>query len=112
LSRYNLNARTDGNLEVVVGWDASLSTFFAHVLYPGREYDPTLNVDEEEFEDKFVLMVGNRLGEISSVDELAKILSPYTDIPYNVRKQLNIDSVQPYQRSAFQTWMIEKGLIY
>lgn len=104
--RYNLSPRNpeDSDLDICIGWDAPLSTFFAHVIRTGSS-------DDLEIED-VLLMVGNRLNEVQSVEDLANLLSAYTDIPYSIKNQLILDMAKPYERSPFQDWMIEKGLVF
>lgn len=103
MSRYNLSARDDARLSVVVGYDNPLETYFAHVILPGPE-------DNLEIEDENILIVGNRIGEIKSVEDLAKIISGFADIPYNIKKRLIEDQAQPYELSPLQIKMREWGL--
>lgn len=107
MSRYNIYPRDPANadLELCVGYDQPLSTLFAHVIKPGPPEDL-------EIEDEYILMVGNRLNEIKSVDELAHLVSRWSDIPSDIKRRLISDMAKPYERSALQNWMIKEGLVY
>lgn len=92
-------------MDVCVGWDDPLETFFAHVIRPGPE-------DDLEIEDENILLVGNQIGEIRSVDDLANIISKWADIPYYIKKSLLEDQAQPYELSPLQIKMRSWGLTY
>jgi len=68
MSRHDIPAR-DSRYTVVVGWDRSMRTFFAHVK------DPSLDEDEE-----MVLWVGGYFDEAPTVQDLMAAVEPYADI--------------------------------
>lgn len=85
MSRHSLTPRDDDGLDVVVGWDAPLLTFFAQVLRP-----PENNLDD----DAVLLWVGGDPGEICTPEDLAPLLAPWAELPADVVAQLHKDRRQ------------------
>lgn len=68
------------NLEVVVGWDAGLTTYFAQVK-------PCGEVDTNQLH----LWAGTSPGEIPNVEQLQNVLRNYIDIPLGIVECLERD---------------------
>ena len=68
-SRFSLPAHLAG-IEVYVGWDNPLGTFFAQVLRVQEHDDPR---------DPVILWIGMEPGEIRSAEELIPVLVPYAE---------------------------------
>jgi hypothetical protein len=66
MSRHKIPA-TRPTLEVYVGWDAPMGTFFAHV------YDLTIKNEDENT----VFWLGGNFGEITVAEKLKKPLEPF-----------------------------------
>jgi hypothetical protein len=79
MSRYSINARNP-QLQVVVGWDDGLKTFFGQVL------DPRLDEEHE-----MLIWIGASSREIVNIVKLADALKSYADIPPEVRTNLARD---------------------
>jgi hypothetical protein len=82
MSRHSIPAR-DPSLSIVVGWDNPLVTFFAQVV---RAEDP----DRAE-DDLIILWVGTEPREVITVEDLARHLAPYAELPVDVADQLRRD---------------------
>jgi hypothetical protein len=76
MSRHLLQV-ADTNHEVVVGWDNQLETFFAQV-WDARN----------EEQESCVLWAGCYRGEVPSVDSLAALVRPNTEIPQAAQERL------------------------
>ena len=83
----------DKTKECLVGWDPPLNTFFGQV-YRIDEHGGRIDIFEEGGEEKdgTILWVGGFFGEISTVSELAKKLSPFVTLPRNVLEMLMTDA--------------------
>lgn len=81
MSRYDISA--PDALEVVVGWDPPLSTFFAQV------WDRSLDEDDPAAE---LLWVGCAPGEIRDVEHLSKAVAPWVAVPDATVRALHADA--------------------
>lgn len=82
------------NLEVVVGWDEPLRTFFAIVEDFSRE--------ETDEQDTVLLWLGTTYDEIKDISELQRLLAPYATVPDDIVRQCQQDSGQPFNPSPLQ----------
>lgn len=75
MSRHMIQATSPAHqhLEICVGWDRPLGTFFAQVL------DTT-----DEFEDEELLWTGTSLGQHLTLDGIIDALRPWAAIPPDV----------------------------
>lgn len=105
MSRYAIRPHTDASLSVVVGFDHPLSTFFANVIRPAAEDDPSYA------EDEIVMMIGCFTAEVTTVDKLADIIRCYAYIPNEVREAMERDAQQPYELSPLQVKLRSWGLV-
>jgi hypothetical protein len=83
LSRYELtptNPRFAG-LEIAVGWDRPLTTFYGQVSRPAAG----------DGEDEMLLWVGTMPAEIASVEALAAALAKYVTLPADIGDRLKAD---------------------
>ena len=96
MSRYQLSA-TDGNHEVIVGWDNPLETYFINVR------DTRTTEDED---DRFVLQRGNCRQEIPTVTDLIPLVSPYASVPEKVALALSRDYAERTRPTPLQERMI------
>ncbi len=87
MSRYELEPRdnADSPLEIAIGWDRPLNTYFVQVL------DPTHDEEEPGFE---ILWRGTSFGEILSVDEAIALIVPWAEIPIDLRTILILDRIR------------------
>lgn len=83
MSRHEIPAR-DRSLSVVVGWDNPLQTFFAQVTRPER-------ADDDGDDDHMLLWVGTEPREVITVEDLARHLAPFADLPPEATEQLGAD---------------------
>ena len=87
MSRHELAPRDDANdhLDIAIGWDRPLNTYFVQVLNPTR--------DEEEpgFE---ILWHGTSFGEILSADDVIALVAPWAEIPADLRALLILDRIR------------------
>jgi len=74
VSRYEVPAK-DVNHNVVVGWDAPLNTYFAHVI-------DTLKDEDDRGRD--VLWIGTTPGEIFDVAVVVRQVQPYVKRPADI----------------------------
>jgi hypothetical protein len=81
MSRHEIPARDNG-LTVVVGWDNPLQTFFTQVARP--------SVSDED-DDHMLLWVGTAPREVITVEDLARHLGPFADLPAELAEQLRAD---------------------
>lgn len=98
MSRYSLKPRPEHSdiFEVAVGWDPGFDTFFVQVFGV---------VDEDQHSD-MRCWHGERPGQIATVDELAALAAPYTEIPLELARrlaneQLALDAKRPRRLSRF-----------
>jgi hypothetical protein len=81
MSRHGIPAR-DRRLSVAVGWDNPLQTFFAQVARPEAA---------EDDDDQMLLWVGTEPREVITVEDLARHLAPFADLPNETAAQLRAD---------------------
>jgi hypothetical protein len=89
MSRYQIAPRTNQH-EVLIGWDNPLNTYFAQVADGKIE-------DFDEDHDP-LLWIGCSYGEIPSVSDLRKAISPYAEIPPDTYAALLSDQDSRDQR--------------
>jgi hypothetical protein len=84
MSHHDLVPRdnADRHIEIAIGWDHPLNTYFVQVL------DPTRDEEEPGFE---ILWRGTSFGEILSVDDTIALVAPWAVIPANLRITLLAD---------------------
>jgi hypothetical protein len=82
VSRYDLPAAAAG-LEVVVGWDPPLRTFFA------QAWDRRLDEDDPAAE---LLWIGCSFGEIGDVEKVREAVAPWAQVPDAVIRSLYADA--------------------
>lgn len=99
MSRYRIPPKSDPSLEVIIGWDAPLSTFFCNVTRCAREDDPL------DVEDENLLLTGGNLRKHTSVESLQRAIMDFADIPQTVRSEMELDSMEPYEFSPIQQWV-------
>jgi hypothetical protein len=87
MSRHELLPRDDANrpLDIAIGWDRPLNTYFIQVL------DPTRDEEEPGFE---ILWKGTAFGEILSVDDAIALVTPWAEIPTDLRALLILDRIR------------------
>lgn len=66
------------HLEIVVGWDRGMQTYFAQVFNGLNEYG----------EDNLLVDIGNRVGEITYPGAVIDAVRPYADIPDDLGRTL------------------------
>ncbi|SRR6266508_6505898 len=99
MSRYRLS---EDPLEIVVGWDPPLQTFFLQIL------DPTKDEEEE-----IIHRVGMRPGELPTVADLDRALDGHAALTSGValnpelRRQLNEEKANSAQPTELQQRVIE-----
>jgi hypothetical protein len=101
MSRYHITPHTDNSLEVVVGWDAPLSTYFANVIKPVPPNTPL----DSELDDTIVLVLGTRPDQYLMIEDLQKDLKGYAKIPPDIADAMRRDSAEPYELSPIQEWV-------
>ena len=89
MSRYEVPTR-DEQYEVVVGWDPPLDTFFAQV------FDHTHGHED----DGPVFEIGQRRGEVPTIERLGEALAHYAILPVALQEQLGADSRVPRAPAA------------
>jgi len=99
MSRYRLSVEP---LEIVVGWDPPLQTFFLQILDPAK--------DEEE---EIIHWAGKRHGELSTVADLDRALGDHAALTSGValspdlRRRLDEEKTNSPQPTEFQQQVIE-----
>jgi hypothetical protein len=99
MSRYRLSVEP---LEIVVGWDPPLQTFFLQILDPAK--------DEEE---EIIHWVGKRHGELPTVADLDRALGDHAALTSGValspelRRLLDEEKTDSAQPTEFQQRVIE-----
>lgn len=99
MSRYRLSGNP---LEVVVGWDSPLQTFFLQIL------DPTKDEEEE-----IIHWVGMRPGELPTVADLDQALDCHAALTSGIalspelRRQLDEEKTNSAQPTELQQRVIE-----
>jgi hypothetical protein len=87
MSRHELTHRDDADdhLDIAIGWDRPLNTYFVQVL------DPTRDEEKPGFE---ILWRGTSFGEILSADDAIALVSPWAEIPADLRALLILDRIR------------------
>ena len=98
MSRYAISPN-DRRFQVIVGWDAPLTTFFAQVF--------ALTVDAEEDDAACVLWVGLEVQALTTVAALQDALQAYATLPAAVVAQLQHDQASTPPRSALQEHLLQ-----
>lgn len=93
MSRHYISKKP---LEIVVGWDPPLQTFFLQIL------DPT-----KDEENQFVQWRGTYPDELPTTESLAAALAPYAALTPELRQQLEDEKARSAQPTALQRWVIE-----
>jgi hypothetical protein len=83
MSRYTFEGK-EANIEIVVGWDHPLQTFFVQV-WDRERCDNPYSIDEPEF------WAGAWMGEIRTVEDLLVLVEPYVVVPDEVVENLRRD---------------------
>jgi hypothetical protein len=84
MSRYEIPTR-DPSLSAVVGWDNPLQSYFTQVMRKDV-------VDHGDDDDSAMLLwVGAAPREVVSVEDLARLLSPFADLAPDVADRLRAD---------------------
>lgn len=84
-------------VEVVVGWDPPLATFFAQVIRQG----PAAAADDEE-DDDVLLWVGTAPGDIAEPEGLRGPLAPWAELDDATVAALRADRAAAVQPSDLQ----------
>lgn len=79
MGRITVPAKADTGLEIFVGWDRPLETYFATVLRPGDEDDET------------VVWTGTRIGEITDSARIVAAIEAYAEVPADLCSRLEAD---------------------
>ena len=97
-SRFSLHARHAG-IEVSVGWDNPLGTFFAQVLRIQESDDPR---------DPVILWIGTEPREIKTPERLIPVLAPYAELTKQDLIRLRADRASDADRgpTALQRTML------
>jgi hypothetical protein len=98
MSRYAIPS-DDKRLQVIVGWDAPLITFFAQV------FDTTVDADDDEA--ACVLWVGNDVQALTTVAALQDALQGYATISPALVARLQHDQATTPPRSPLQERMLQ-----
>ncbi len=83
-------------LEIVVGWDPPLQTFFLQIL------DHT-----KDGENEFVLWRGTYPDELPTIESLAAVLTPYAALTEELVKDLEAEKTASTKPSPLQLRVIE-----
>jgi hypothetical protein len=83
-------------LEIIVGWDPPLQTYFLQIT------DPT-----KDEENQFVLWCGTYPDELPTTESLADVLAPYAVLTLDLREQLEDEKARSPQPTELQRRMIE-----
>lgn len=94
-------ARDVPGLEVTVGWDRPLATYFAIV---SREGDP-VDEDAEDEGDSVLLWLGTTYGEILDPATIIAAVERYAILPNDLADRLAADRTSEGTRPR-ATWMI------
>lgn len=127
MSRHTIEAEEPGRYDIIVGYDPPLDSFFGQVIdrevrarleraqeERERAYSEAVSrgieteTDEEETadEDYFVLWVGTTVGEVPTVEALAKALSGYATLTPDIQETLQQDrECEAHPPTAFQQMM-------
>lgn len=90
MSRHTIPALRPG-LEVSVGWDRPLASFY------GQVFDPTI---DDEVADPIILWIGGGPGEVATVEALAAALAPQATLEPEMLDTLREDCAREGVRPA------------
>ena len=99
MSRYQLQHKENNNLEIFVGWDDPMKTFFCCI--------EDLSVVEEE-KDPIILWVGNDYDAIKDVRQLQQNIQDYVTLEKETITQLEEDKrkgEETFEQSPMQKLM-------
>ena len=100
MSQYILPADGEG-LQLRLGWDNPMMTFFGQVIRPAKTTDE---------EDRVLVWIGSQAREILTVEALAKGLAPYRLIPADVLLCLRRDRIAAADRGPSRLQRMMQGL--
>jgi hypothetical protein len=92
MSRYSIAAENPA-LEILVGWDNPMATFFAQVFNPALPE-----------RDECILWIGTEPEAITTVEGLQTQLCDYATIPEPIREALQEDYDHRTPPTALQRW--------
>ncbi len=101
MSRYKIQS-PNPNLEIVVGWDSPLNTYFC--IIEDLSIEPPENEEDEEI-DPIVLWVGSNYDEVLSLEDLCDKIADYATIPSDILDKLKQDSTESFKPSFVQSWV-------
>ncbi|WP_155960593.1 hypothetical protein [Fischerella sp. PCC 9605] len=78
MSRYQIESTN--YVEITVGWDKPLGTYFAQIW-------------ESEDSDEPIVWVGDELKDVTSVHQLTEAIAPYCNIPQDIIDLLTTDQI-------------------
>lgn len=84
------------HVEVIVGWDNPLQTFFAQVLDP----------DQPDDQNESLFWTGTRPAQITSIEALEEHLQPYAPLPDDVRHRLEQEYAARTEPTPLQQWVL------
>jgi len=98
MSRHKIPANAS-DLEIIVGWDKALSSYFAQVIRPDAD---------EEGDDRIPLWIGCSTREIATPEELIGPLAAYTALSDTTLEALRADRIADLDHgpTAFQRHML------
>lgn len=103
MSRYRIpvkdTVKDAEKISVHVGWDNPLQTFFATVLMP----DPN-----DEDKDLILLSRGVYPDEITTVSEIATLISPWADMPPATTRRMEQDKAERTPPTSFQKMISDR----
>jgi hypothetical protein len=87
MSRYDIEAddAVHNHLDIAIGWDRPLGTYFVQVL------DPTRDEGEDGHE---ILWRGASFTDILAVDDAIALIAPWASIPPDLRALLILDRIR------------------
>jgi len=98
MSRYAITS-DDSHFQVIVGWDAPLTTFFGQVF--------ATTVEAEDDDMACVLWIGDDVQAITTVAALQDALQAYATMPPDIAVRLQHDQATTPPRSALQERMLQ-----
>ena len=101
MSRYEIES-TNNNLEIMVGWDAPLNTYFCYVIDLNLQAK-LKESKEEEVIDPVLLWVGTTYDEILTVGDLCDKIPDYVTIPPEILGNLKQDANEVFEPSSVQS---------
>lgn len=79
MGRITVQAKAGQNVQITVGWDRPLETYFATVLRPGED------------EDMVLVWIGTAIGEITNAANVIAAIAPYAEPAADLRSRLEED---------------------